>query len=59
MLQQITCHLPYSVPQVVASSLDTLDSVLLSNFRSKDDLVACLKASAAVPEVAGGPIEHR
>jgi hypothetical protein len=45
--------------KVVASSLDTLDSVLLSNFRSKDDLVACLKASAAVPEVAGGFVEHR
>ena len=50
---------PHPLPQVVASSLDTLDSILLSNFRSKDDLVSCLKASAAVPEVAGGPVEHR
>ena len=62
---QPLCHVPHSCPnsahppQVVASSLDALDSVLLSNFRSKDDLVCCLKASAAVPEVAGGFVEHR
>ena len=58
----LTAHPPMhppTLPQVVASSLDTLDSILLSNFRSKDDLVSCLKASAAVPEVAGGPVEHR
>ena len=63
-LPALTCqHPPVATPllppQVVASSLDTLDSVLLSGFHSREDLVACLKASANVPELAGGPLEHR
>lgn len=45
--------------QVVASCLDTLHPVLLSNFSSQADLATCLKASACVPEIAGGPISHR
>ncbi|KAI7840064.1 hypothetical protein COHA_006195 [Chlorella ohadii] len=45
--------------KVVASSLDTLDSVLLDDFACKDDLSECLKASATVPEIAGGPRLHR
>lgn len=46
-------------PQVVASSLDTLDSVLLDGFEDRHDLATCLKASATVPEIAGGPLRHR
>ena len=45
--------------QVVASSLDTLEPVLLERFESKEDLVACLKASANVPRIAGEPLQHR
>lgn len=45
--------------QVVASSLDTLEPVLLEGFDSKEDLVACLKASANVPRIAGDPIQLR
>lgn len=45
--------------KVVASSLNTLGPVLLENFMDKSDLVSCLRASATVPEVAGGPVNHR
>lgn len=45
--------------QVVASSLDRLQSVLLTNFADKEDLVTCLKASANVPKIAGDPVVHR
>jgi len=45
--------------KVVASSLDSLSPVLLQDFKCKDDLIACLRASATVPEVAGGPVHHR
>lgn len=45
--------------QVVASCLDSLGPVLLSGFDSQEDLAACLRASACVPEIAGGPVEHR
>ena len=45
--------------QVVASSLDTLEPVLLEGFESREDLVACLKASANVPRIAGEPLQHR
>ncbi|KAG7671719.1 hypothetical protein Ndes2526B_g07387 [Nannochloris sp. 'desiccata'] len=45
--------------KVVASSLDALGPVLLSDFKDKDDLVTALRASATVPEVAGGPVLHR
>ena len=45
--------------QVVASSLDTLEPVVLEGFESKEDLVACLKASANVPRIAGEPLQHR
>ena len=44
---------------VVASSLDTLSPVLLNNFEDRHDLVTSLRASATVPEVAGGPVHHR
>ena len=44
---------------MVASSLDTLEPVLLEGFESKEDLVACLKASANVPRIAGDPIQLR
>jgi predicted patatin/cPLA2 family phospholipase len=45
--------------KVVASSLDTLSPILLEDFESKRDLVECLRASANVPRVAGGPVSHR
>ncbi|KAI8104240.1 hypothetical protein M9434_002800 [Picochlorum sp. BPE23] len=45
--------------KVVASSLDSLSPVLLEEFRNKEDLIECLRASANVPQVAGGPVEHR
>lgn len=49
-----------SIPlKVVASSLDTLSPILLQDFEDKADLVECLRASANVPEVAGGPVKHR
>ena len=44
---------------VVASSLDTLSPILLSNFDSREDLMTSLRASATVPEVAGEPVLHR
>lgn len=44
---------------MVASSLDALSPVLLSGFNDRADLAASLKASACVPEIAGGPILHR
>jgi hypothetical protein len=49
------CSLPVRCLQVVASSLDTLDAVVLDRFSDKADLAACLKASANVPQIAGGP----
>lgn len=45
--------------QVVASSLTSLRSEILSDFTSREDLVECLKASANVPEIVGGPRQHR
>ncbi|KAK9806904.1 hypothetical protein WJX72_006985 [[Myrmecia] bisecta] len=45
--------------KVVASSLDTLEPVMLDNFESKEDLRLCLKASANIPEIAGAPLVHR
>lgn len=45
--------------KVVASSLDALSPVLLSDFKDREDLVRALRASATVPEVAGGPVVHR
>lgn len=44
---------------VVASSLVSLSPLLLQKFTDKNDLIACLRASATVPEVAGGPVHHR
>lgn len=41
--------------KVVASDLEALEPVLLDSFRDKDDLKACLRASATVPEIAGEP----
>ena len=45
--------------KVVASSLDALAPVILDGFSCRADLAACLKASANVPEIAGGPLLHR
>lgn len=45
--------------KVVASSLDSLSPVLLEGFACKQDLAESLKASATVPEIAGGPRLHR
>ncbi|KAL6785982.1 hypothetical protein ACKKBG_A00920 [Auxenochlorella protothecoides x Auxenochlorella symbiontica] len=45
--------------KVVASSLDSLKPIVLDGFDSKEDLKTCLKASANIPEIAGGPITHR
>lgn len=46
--------------KVVASCLDSLAPVILQDFASPADLAACLKASAMVPEIAGGgPLLHR
>jgi predicted acylesterase/phospholipase RssA len=45
--------------KVVASCLDTLQPVILECFDSPQDLKQCLRASAAVPVVAGDPITHR
>jgi predicted patatin/cPLA2 family phospholipase len=45
--------------KVVASCLDSLRPVLLEGFTSPADLAACLRASACVPEVAGGYVAHR
>ncbi|KAG2488924.1 hypothetical protein HYH03_012546 [Edaphochlamys debaryana] len=40
--------------QVVASCLGSLRPVLLSDFHDRHELAAALKASAAIPEIAGG-----
>jgi predicted acylesterase/phospholipase RssA len=45
--------------QVVASNLDTLQPVTLSDFTSEADLRTCLRASANVPVVAGPHVECR
>jgi len=45
--------------KVVASSLTTLRSEVLTSFSDRSDLVECLKASANVPEIVGGPRSHR
>lgn len=45
--------------KVVASSLTTLRSEVLDSFADRQDLVECLKASANVPEIVGGPRSHR
>lgn len=45
--------------KVAASSIDQKKPVLLENFRDKQDLVECLRASATVPGIAGGPVDHR
>jgi predicted acylesterase/phospholipase RssA len=45
--------------KVVASSLTSLRSEVLDNFTDRGDLVECLKASANVPEIVGGPRSHR
>jgi predicted patatin/cPLA2 family phospholipase len=44
---------------VVASNLDTLQPVLLSDFTSEADLRTCLRASANVPVVAGPHVDCR
>ena len=44
---------------MVASCLDTLQPVILENFKDEEDLCECLRASATVPVVAGDPIQHR
>lgn len=45
--------------KVVASSLDSLRSEILEGFTDPYDLCECLKASANVPEIVGGPRHHR
>jgi len=45
--------------KIVASCVDTLAPVVLDAFTDAADLRACLRASANVPEVAGGPVHHR
>ncbi|KAK9825984.1 hypothetical protein WJX74_003239 [Apatococcus lobatus] len=45
--------------KVVASCLDTLQPVTLSDFTGKADLKRCLQCSANVPNIAGSPIQHR
>lgn len=45
--------------KVVASSLTSLRSEVLDSFTDRGDLVECLKASANVPEIVGGPRSHR
>lgn len=45
--------------KVVASSLTTLRSEILADFSDRRDLVECLKASANVPEIVGGPRQWR
>eukprot|EP00213_Chloropicon_mariensis_P005787 CAMPEP_0197476282 /NCGR_PEP_ID=MMETSP1309-20131121/7593_1 /TAXON_ID=464262 /ORGANISM="Genus nov. species nov., Strain RCC998" /LENGTH=474 /DNA_ID=CAMNT_0043016501 /DNA_START=240 /DNA_END=1664 /DNA_ORIENTATION=- len=46
--------------KVAASSIDDGGNpILLEDFRDKDDLVECLRASASVPGIAQGPIHHR
>ena len=45
--------------KVVASCVDSLAPVVLDAFTDAADLAACLRASAQVPEVAGGPVHHR
>lgn len=45
--------------KVVASCLDSLEPILLEDFESKEDLVACLKAFANVPCITGDPVIHR
>ncbi|CAD7704268.1 unnamed protein product, partial [Ostreobium quekettii] len=41
--------------KVVASSLDTLQPILLQSFSTPQELAEALKASATVPEIAGSP----
>lgn len=50
-----------SVPlKVVATSLDTMTTVILENFKDVNDLKKCLLASARVPALAGStPVVHR
>lgn len=45
--------------KIVASSLDQLSSVTMQDFKDKDDLLCCLRASANIPEIVGGPMWHR
>jgi predicted patatin/cPLA2 family phospholipase len=45
--------------KILASDIDRSEPVLLSDFRDKQDLVECLRASAMVPGIAGGPVRHR
>eukprot|EP00879_Flechtneria_rotunda_P017554 GHRR01018404.1.p1 GENE.GHRR01018404.1~~GHRR01018404.1.p1 ORF type:complete len:327 (+),score=120.06 GHRR01018404.1:680-1660(+) len=45
--------------KVVVSSLTTLRSETLQDFRGRADLVECLKATANVPEIVGPPRQHR
>lgn len=45
--------------KVVASSLTSLRAEVLDDFVDAADLAECLKASANVPEIVGGPRSHR
>ncbi|KAG1663827.1 hypothetical protein FOA52_013392 [Chlamydomonas sp. UWO 241] len=48
----INCPVPL---KIVASSLDALRPIILSDFTSETDLLECLAASATIPEVVGPP----
>ncbi len=58
MCKRFACcvHCPL---QVVASSLDVLQPIILEDFACKNDLAASLRASANVPEIAGSYVVHR
>ena len=46
--------------KVVATSLDTMTTVILEDFKDEQDLKKCLLASARVPALAGAsPVVHR
>ena len=63
LLPLYALHTPLSIwlvdMQVVASSLDSLQPLILDDFRCKDDLCTSLRASANVPAFAGEPVLHR
>lgn len=41
----------------VASSLNAMEARTLDGFKTKDELLECLRASARVPGIAGNPVE--
>ncbi len=45
--------------KIAATSLSARAPVLLEGYEGKEDLKQCLRASACVPGIAGGPVRHR